>query len=155
MTPDPGRTRVRQIGGTHGGNTQPGKPENETKQRKPAQNATRETNWGRRRWQGQGAGSTQQAPAQKKTEPKRRNGQIALICQTKKAPAQKRRASIQDAEPRPQRETETTQRETGYNPPKEETGDHLKNQVTTKKKTPGGRDMQPRRRDGHLTENAG
>ena len=53
----------------------------------------------------------------KKTEPKRRDGQIANICRTKKAPAQRKRATIQHVDPRTQRATEATQRATGYNPP--------------------------------------
>ena len=41
------------------------KPENETKQRNPAKNATWSTKRGRGRRQGQGAGITRRAPAQK------------------------------------------------------------------------------------------
>ena len=75
----------------------------------------------------------------KNTEPKRRNGQIAFICQTMKAPARKKRASFQDVDPRTQRATETTQRATGYNPPKGRDGQSPENRVIAKKNAGGAR----------------
>ena len=84
------------------------KPENGRKKRKQAKNATWRTKRGRHRWQGQGAGITQQAPDQK-TDMKRRNGRLASIRRTKKAPARRKRAPFKEVDPRTQRATGATQ----------------------------------------------
>ena len=120
MTPDHGSTRKRQIGGTKGGNkNQKTKRSNENRQKTQPGERSEEDAAGRDK-----APELHDRRQPKKTEPKRHNGQIASICQTKEAPARKKRASIQDVDPRTRRATETTQRATGYNPPAGRGGRH-------------------------------
>ena len=155
MTTDYGRTRKRHIGGTQGRNkNQKTKRSNENR-RKTRPGARREEDAAGR----DKAPEVHDGRPHKETEPRRRNGQIAFICQTKKDPARKRRASIHDVDPRTQRATEATQRVTGYNPPKGRDGrsPDKPGYRQTKRRwgEGGGRDVQPGRRDGPLTENAG
>ena len=135
MTTDYGRTRKRNIGGTQGRNkNQKTKRSNENR-RKTRPGARREED----------AAGRDKAPElhdgrpHKETEPRRRNGQIAFICQTKKDPARKRRASIHDVDPRTQRATEATQRVTGYNPPKGRDGRSPNNPGYRQKNVGGAR----------------